>query len=436
MSLLLVVSETSIAMNEGEPSPHHSPQRLQTQQQHRAYSRGASMLNHFPTSLFLLFLSLSCIFFNMGVHGFQHQIQFKQGCLQGLHQLHHHHGNDRQKPTEARSEDEDKHEVFSLRTKRRDILQHSVAAVAATSLALSSTITMMPPLSALAADSTTASSATTPTTFISPSKATITDKVFMNVRISRQDGTFYVRDDLPGTPENTVFYGRLVFGLFGKEAPRHVEKFKSYVLPNQSPLDNDPLPAYDRSTFSSFDQATGVLMGGTIASLELTELAGSLALRYGGRLLPASLWVESRSGSDGGGLPRISHSERGLLTHRQLEAKPDFGITTRSDTTMLDRTHTVFGRLLLDESSEEFLNIVSKLPTYGMERPNPINDESDLVGASANAPTAVDDAAAAVFKAQRNFFRNTAKTFGDSRLDKLYEGKLLRRVEVTSAGFL
>jgi cyclophilin family peptidyl-prolyl cis-trans isomerase len=284
-------------------------------------------------------------------------------------------------------------------------------------------------------------------TFISPDQATITDKVYMNVRISRQDGTFYVRDDLPDTPENKVFYGRLVFALFGQEAPRHVEKFKSYIMPPKTTTaldnDDDPLPSYDRSTFTSFDEATGVIMGGKIPSLELTEMAGSTALRYGGRLLPASLWLEQRSSTKSRTI--ISHSARGLLTHRQLEALPDFGITTRSDTTMLDRTHVVFGKLVLDDDAQAFLNIVSNLPTYGMERPNPINNEDDLLlassGSSSNnsnnpAPPLVDDVAAAVFKAQRQFFRKTAKALGDSRLDKLYEGKLLRRVEVTSTGIV
>jgi hypothetical protein len=184
-------------------------------------------------------------------------------------------------------------------------------------------------------------------------------------------------------------------------------------------------------------------MGGKIPSLELTEMAGSTALRYGGRLLPASLWLEQRDSSTAKQRIIISHSTRGLLTHRQLEALPEFGITTRSDTTMLDRTHVVFGKLILDDDAQAFLNIVSNLPTYGMERPNPyINNEDDLLLESSssssknNSPALVDDAAAAVFKAQRQFFRKTAKALGDSRLDKLYEGKLLRRVEVTSTGIV
>ena len=70
---------------------------------------------------------------------------------------------------------------------------------------------------------------TTTSMFIRPEDAVVTDKVFLKVRISRQDGTFYVRDDLPDLPENRVFSGTLTIGLFGKAAPRHVEKFLSYI---------------------------------------------------------------------------------------------------------------------------------------------------------------------------------------------------------------
>lgn len=89
------------------------------------------------------------------------------------------------------------------------------------------------------------------------SVAPITHKVFMDVRVSRQDGTFYVRDDLEDLPENRVFYGKLKLGLFGTIAPTTVERFLSYVNVNYSPLDDNPLPSYGRSSFRSFDQATG-----------------------------------------------------------------------------------------------------------------------------------------------------------------------------------
>jgi hypothetical protein len=103
-----------------------------------------------------------------------------------------------------------------------------------------------------------------------------------------------------------------------------------------------------------------------------------------------------------------------------------FGITTRASPE-LDSTNIVFGQVLLDDSSREFLNKCQDLPTYSMERPK---------GDPRQESKAVEDVAAAVFNSQREFFRGAAKTFGDSRANKVYEGKLLRRVEVTQVGLL
>jgi cyclophilin family peptidyl-prolyl cis-trans isomerase len=248
----------------------------------------------------------------------------------------------------------------------------------------------------------------------------------MNVRISRQDGTFYVRDDLPDTAENRVFQGRLVVGLYGKVAPTSVERFLSYVDPdaNSSPLDDDnPLPSYGRSYLPGLDPATGLLMGGAIPSLQLTDVSGSAAIRYGGRLLPAKLWIEPADRT-----ARVSHVRKGLLTHRILDATPAFGITTRSDTRELDRTHTVFGALLMEEGDgAEFLDLARDLPTYSVDRPASMK-------ADPTTESAVDDATELIFNAQRKFFRKTAKALGDTRLDKIYDGKFLRRVEITQVG--
>jgi cyclophilin family peptidyl-prolyl cis-trans isomerase len=287
-----------------------------------------------------------------------------------------------------------------------------------------------PPSPALAVVDTESTSSTSSvgggsSSYVSPDQAAITHKVFFDVRISRQDGTFYVRDDLPDLPENRVFLGRLVIGLFGKNAPNHVDKFLSYVTA-ANPLDDNPMPSYSRSVFTLYDQATGVLGGGVIPALELTELNGANVLKYGGRLIPASLWLE-RPGPDGTTVQRISHSARGLLTHKLFDVTPSFGITTRSDTSELDSTHTVFGRILLDDSSREFLSIVQDLPTYRQDRPVPSSGETTSVA---------EDAAQAVYAAQRNFFRRAAQTFGDARVDKVFEGKILRRVEVTQVGLI
>eukprot|EP00527_Entomoneis_sp_CCMP2396_P008946 CAMPEP_0198147160 /NCGR_PEP_ID=MMETSP1443-20131203/33508_1 /TAXON_ID=186043 /ORGANISM="Entomoneis sp., Strain CCMP2396" /LENGTH=421 /DNA_ID=CAMNT_0043811345 /DNA_START=162 /DNA_END=1427 /DNA_ORIENTATION=+ len=304
----------------------------------------------------------------------------------------------------------------------------------------------------------------------------VTDRVFFNVRISRQDGTFYERDDLPTDTDNDkVFHGRLVFELFGDAAPVTVERFKSYVsgtsttkgnVVNDNYNDDNPLPSYSRSIFSSLDPATGVLGAGKIAGLELTQIGGSNALQYGGRLLPASLWLEttnnknkktqgttSTSTSTTSNNMQMRHLGKGLLTHKILEPLPIFGITTRTDTTQLDATHVVFGRLVVLEDTSnnpgtaagtasddgrQFLKIVSNLPTYSeLSRPVlPTDVEASSLLSTTSTIDVVDDAAAAIFQAQRYFFRSAAKSFGDSRIEKVYEGKLLRRVEVTQVGSL
>jgi len=249
--------------------------------------------------------------------------------------------------------------------------------------------------------------------------ASITDRVIVNVRISRQDGSFYVRDDLDDSPENKVFYGQLELGLFGELAPSTVKQFLSYVDTNFNPMEDNPMPSYARSSFVSFDQGNGLLLGGYIPSLQVTEFGGSAALKYGGRILPAPFW------SDGTQTKRISHTATGLLTHRTLEIAPTFGITTRI-ATELDDTHTVFGQILSDDSSRAFLDIVRDLPTYSLRRPR----------GDPRTETPLDTVATAVFDSQRELFRSAAKSIGDGRLDKVYPGKLLRRVEVTQVKHL
>ena len=160
------------------------------------------------------------------------------------------------------------------------------------------------------------------------------------------------------------------------------------------------------------------MVGGYIPSLELTTIGGGTALQYGGRILPAPLWLDKTT-------EKISHDRKGLLTHRLLDLTPIFGITTRS-APELDATHVVFGQVLFDESSRNFLELVKDLPTYSLERPK--GDPRQEMG--------MEDVAAAVFNSQREFFRGAAKTFGDTRLKNVQEGKLLRRVEVTQVGLL
>jgi len=256
----------------------------------------------------------------------------------------------------------------------------------------------------------------------------VTHSVKMNIRISRSDGTFYYRGEDDDDP---VFSGPLTLDLFGTVAPNHVKQFLKYVDVQYNPLDDDPLPGYNRSLFTSLNQATGLLMGGKIPGLELTTMfGGSTAFKYGERVLVPELWVEDSSESSS---IKLSHNlGKGLLTHRNLDLSPEFGITTRkSSAADLDDSYTVFGRVRPDDFFFEFLDRVDRLPTYSVDRPAPTNvDVDDTVGQE------VASIASKVYSSQRDFFRKSAKALGDTRIDKLYPGKLLRKVDVNQVEIL
>jgi len=262
--------------------------------------------------------------------------------------------------------------------------------------------------------SSTLSSSSTVTT---DTVAEVTDKVFFDVRIARQDGSSYIRDDLPDTFENRVISARITMGLFGKQAPNHVEKFLSYVLPPKDADVDNPFPAFGRSSFTSLSQETGLLSAGYIPSLRVSDIGGSTALTYGSRVLPASLWIDKSPTT------KLSHDAKGLLTHKTLDVTPNFGITTRPEPS-LDATHTIFGQVLWDDSTVSLFRDFQDIPTYAMERPAGYDDFN------------TGGLTTSVYNAQKDFFRGAAKSFGDTRVSKLYEGKLLRRVEVLQAGII
>lgn len=270
---------------------------------------------------------------------------------------------------------------------------------------------------------TTIASAATPAVSAATlnDQPTITHKVFFDVRISRSDGTFYVRDNVGSTtdPIDEPFYGQLVFGLYGKEAPNHVQQFLNYV---DVPYDiESPLPSYSRSRFTTLDISSGLLLGGSIPGLEVSTLTGGNVLKYGGRVFPAKLWLEKNE------MEQIPHNRKGLLTHRNLDLSPTFGITTLGSSQSLDSTHTVFGCVIDDTAG--FLDKVLDVPVLtdtGMVSRTETGVEESLGGSIASS----------LFTAQRKVFRDAAQTFGDSRLDKVYDGKLLRRVDVSKVGVL
>lgn len=262
----------------------------------------------------------------------------------------------------------------------------------------------------------------------------ITQRVFVDVRISRSDGTFYVKDT-PNTDQAGVidepFYGQLVLGLFGNQAPNHVKQFLQYV---EVPFEVDnPLPSYSRARFTTLDINSGLLIGGVIPGLDVKTLAGGNVLEYGGRVIPAKLWIESVKAQESTETKPFSHDRKGLLTHRNLDLTPSFGITTRTKSTFLDGSNTVFGCIL--EDKDGFLDKVVDLPVLtdeGKVSRTELNSEIELMSADGGIRESL---ASSVFTAQRKIFRDAAKTFGDSRLDKVSKSDLFFVFEKTPSLF-
>jgi hypothetical protein len=178
-----------------------------------------------------------------------------------------------------------------------------------------------------------------------------------------------------------------------------------------------------------------------IPGLEATTLAGGTVLEYSGRVFPARLWLEDKtdppsSRDDPTTTPRLSHNLKGLLTHRNLNLTPSFGITTRGGSTSLDASHTVFGCVL--EDANGFLDRVVDVPALTDAGTVSRTTEGGEAVATTTATGSVEfeTLTSGVFAAQRRVFRDAARAFGDSRLDKVYDGKLLRRIEVTKVGIL
>lgn len=254
----------------------------------------------------------------------------------------------------------------------------------------------------------------------------VTHKVFMDIRISRRDGTFYEkRPENVEDPTDEPIFAHLVLGLFGNDSPNCVQQFLKYV---DIPFDLDnPNPSYSTTRFSTLDSESGLLIGG-ISGLDVTTLAGGNVLEYKGKVIPAKLWLENTKKEDDTSKAILRHDRKGLLTHRNLDLTPSFGVTTRSSSSSLNPSHTVFGCVL--EDTNGFLQKVIDIPAITSD---------GIVTKTSNEPVNVGGGnvvASKLFTAQRRVFRDAAKSFGDSRLDRLPDGKLLRRIEVTKVGSL
>ena len=149
-----------------------------------------------------------------------------------------------------------------------------------------------------------------------------------------------------------------------------------------------------------------LLQGGRINGLKLGEFGGGPVWEFGTRPVPVKAVVEAND---------LSHDRRGLLTRKQFQAGPEFGITL-GPATSLNGGWEVFGRVSSDESG--LLKLMEGLPY--------------ITGRSLEEPGSVSDG---IFNAQKGLFGGLAKGMGDARAEDR-TGRLLRRVEITASGVL
>jgi len=218
----------------------------------------------------------------------------------------------------------------------------------------------------------------------------ITAKVFLDLRIL----TDYNKEVL----EDGAVRGRVIIGLYGDEAPKTVKHFLQFfpTVPGET-------PAY--ATGSFFKQEPGKwIEGGKISGLFPTQVAGSDSYEWNGGIIPLKAPIEAND---------LRHDRKNLLSHKKFNAGPEFNILL-SPSPELDGTNTVFGEVL---SGEELILEMANLPF--------------VTGKSLDPTGSV---ASNLWSAQNQYFRGLAKSLGDTRVQKTFPGKLLRRVEITKAG--
>ena len=226
--------------------------------------------------------------------------------------------------------------------------------------------------------------------------ASVTKRVFVDIRIIQSYSVEVLED--------AAVRGRLVFGLFGDDSPKGVDKFLKFTTGNIGQFTEGDGPSYRTASFERV-QPGRLIEGGRINGLKQIEFAGALEYSFGARLLPLSPILEANN---------LRHDARGLLTRRIFDAGPEFSVTL-SPTPSLDGDYEILGRL---EEGEDVLKLLEAQPY--------------ITGRSLEEPGSASDE---VFKAQKAFFTTVAKGIGDSRA-KDRTGQLLRRVEIVNCGVL
>ena len=218
----------------------------------------------------------------------------------------------------------------------------------------------------------------------------VTSKVYLDLRILKD----YNKEVL----EDGAVRGRLVIGLYGDEAPKTVAHFLQFF-----PKVSGEAPGY--ATGSFFRHEAGKwLEGGKISGLLPTQLAGSDSYEWNGAVYPLKPPLEANE---------LRHDRKWLISHKKFNAGPEFDILL-SPSPELDSSNTVFGEVL---AGQELLLEMAQLPF--------------VTGRSLDPKGSV---ASNLWSAQNQYFRGLAKSLGDTRVQKTFPGKLLRRVEITKAG--
>eukprot|EP01041_Mallomonas_annulata_P008610 gene8610-17769_t len=149
----------------------------------------------------------------------------------------------------------------------------------------------------------------------------ITQKVYLNIKIAN-----YTEESV-GTNKGATGSGRVVIGLYGKDAPESVKRFLSVIQSNGLEF-----PSYLESQFTRITE-DGLLEVERVRGVNTINIAGTDVLEYDGNILSQFTTIMETNG--------LRHDTRGLLTRRQLTSGPEFGITV-SPAPALDGFHVIF----------------------------------------------------------------------------------------------
>jgi len=156
-------------------------------------------------------------------------------------------------------------------------------------------------------------------------KIQVTDLAYLDVKIANYT------EESTGKNRAAEGSGRILVGLFGKQAPESVKRFLSVV-------DGDGVntPSYVNSQFSRVVNGNLLEME-KVRGVNKVSIAGSEQYEYNGNVLTDYKPILERN--------ELRHTRLGLLTRSELSEGPEFGITL-DKAEDLDGFHVVFGVVL------------------------------------------------------------------------------------------